>query len=170
MTVVFKSRRFSVESVQYTLPDGSISENHYVLAPNGAAVIALDRDNRILITHEWRPKTNSYIWRIPAGGAEDGETLAECARREMREEVGYDCEELIFFCEITSNSSWYKQTKGFFIARNLYPAPLETGDELKKPETHFMDASEVLKLLNDGKITDDVAAVLYRFLHVNQLI
>jgi 8-oxo-dGTP pyrophosphatase MutT (NUDIX family) len=33
-------------------------------------------------------------WVFPGGGIHEGETEAECARRECREETGYDCAQL----------------------------------------------------------------------------
>ncbi len=42
------------------------------------------KDGRILIVHS--PKLDIYT--LPGGGREDGETLAQCVEREVREETG----------------------------------------------------------------------------------
>jgi 8-oxo-dGTP pyrophosphatase MutT (NUDIX family) len=57
-----------------------------LLRDDGAALLQL-RDNIPTITA-------AGLWVFPGGHCEDGETCRDCARRECREETGYDCPEL----------------------------------------------------------------------------
>jgi len=159
---LFSSQYFSVHENE----NGS----HYVVACGGAAVIALDAQNRILLTREFRPKLNKVVWRIPAGKAEIGEDNLSNARREFREESGYDARKMELFIDFEGTSSLFHQRKSFFVATDLFESPLDTGDEIEKPEVHFLKPQQVLQLLNEGEILGDVAAALYRFLHVYKLI
>jgi len=52
-----------------------------------AAVIV--RDGRVLIA-----KRKEGKWEFPGGGLEDNETLEECLKRELMEEMGVDVERL----------------------------------------------------------------------------
>ena len=45
-------------------------------------------DGKVLLSHE----RNTGVYMSPGGGWEDGETLAECCVRELREETGYEVE------------------------------------------------------------------------------
>lgn len=162
--IVFSCSRFKVEEANDN------PQSTYALPPNAAGIIVLDEQSRILLTREYRPKTGKIHWRIPAGRLEQGEDFITGARRELREESGFDAKELVPFFEYETLSGWYKQRKAFFVAKGLFSAPLDTGDEEFKPELHFLAPAEVLKLLNDGEICDDIAAALYRFLHVYKLI
>jgi len=46
-------------------------------------------DGRVLLLHGWDPlKPQTTYWFTIGGGVEDGETVAEAASRELREEVG----------------------------------------------------------------------------------
>jgi len=48
---------------------------------------------RFLLVHPGGPyfrKRDDHVWSIPKGLPEKGEALIECARREMREETGYE--------------------------------------------------------------------------------
>ncbi|WP_298325016.1 NUDIX domain-containing protein [Haloactinopolyspora sp.] len=49
-----------------------------------ASVAVLDRSGRLLLVQ----RTDSGRWALPGGAMEPGETLAACARREVREETG----------------------------------------------------------------------------------
>lgn len=53
----------------------------------GANVI--ERDGRIILVKEGKPGVDGQ-WNLPAGRTEAGETPADCARREAREEVGLE--------------------------------------------------------------------------------
>lgn len=56
----------------------------------GVRVVITDREGRIaLVRHAYEPG-----WHFPGGGVERGETAADAARREAREEAGCDPEAL----------------------------------------------------------------------------
>src|SRR5215469_6863854 len=52
----------------------------------GSSAIVVDDRNRILLQR----RTDSGNWALPGGAMDIGETLAECAIREVREETGLD--------------------------------------------------------------------------------
>lgn len=54
----------------------------------GAYAVIQDEDGRVLLAH-WQAGEHS-AWTMPGGGIDPGEHPAEAARREVREETGYD--------------------------------------------------------------------------------
>lgn len=56
--------------------------------PSIAAIVAIIHDDKILLTK----REDFEVWCLPGGGVEDGESLAEAAIREAREETGLDVE------------------------------------------------------------------------------
>lgn len=53
-----------------------------------AGGVVVDECGRVLLVH--RPKYDD--WTLPKGKLDDGESLSECALREVEEETGLDCE------------------------------------------------------------------------------
>lgn len=67
----------------------------YPARPFLAASVAVFRDGRVLIAARARPPM-ALLYSLPGGLVEPGETLAEAALRELREEVGVEAELLGF--------------------------------------------------------------------------
>lgn len=143
---------------------------HMIKAPDGVGIVALDQENHILMTREFRPHLNKEMWRIPAGKNDPGESFQQTAHRELREETGYDAHHMEMVASYDVDIAFLDRKLAFFIARDLFKSPLDTGDELIPPKVHFMAPKDVLELLNNGQVIGDIAAVLYRFLHVNHLV
>lgn len=159
---VFSCKRFSVRELE----NGS----HLIYTFDGVGILAIDAEGRMLMTREYRPKLDRVVWRIPAGKVDAGEKFLETAHRELREESGFDAREMVLLSEYDVTSPIVVQRRAFFVARGLFESPLDTGDEVIPPEVHFLYPSEVLDLLNSGEINGEIAAVLYRYLHTNNLV
>jgi ADP-ribose pyrophosphatase YjhB (NUDIX family) len=56
--------------------------------PGLAVIVAVIEDGKVLLTK----REDFEVWCLPGGGVEDGESLAEGAMREAREETGLDVE------------------------------------------------------------------------------
>jgi mutator protein MutT len=73
------------------MSDGEAGDRTYPERPFLAASVAVLRDNRVLVAARGRgAMTGRYS--LPGGLVEAGETLAEAALRELREEVGVEAE------------------------------------------------------------------------------
>ncbi|MBX9689491.1 MAG: NUDIX domain-containing protein [Candidatus Obscuribacterales bacterium] len=59
----------------------------------GACIFVQDREKRLLLVR----RSDNGLWGLPAGTMELGETIEECARRELLEETGLKALRLEFF-------------------------------------------------------------------------
>ena len=76
----------------------SVSQSDYI------GILARTRSGLIPIVQQYRPAVESYTWELPAGLLEQGESLEEACRRELKEETGLDAE------SITYLGSYYADT------------------------------------------------------------
>jgi len=63
-----------------------------------AAIMLMRRDGAVLLQHrDDKPGLrHAGMWAPPGGHAESNESMLDCARRELREETGYDAGDLQF--------------------------------------------------------------------------
>ena len=56
--------------------------------PGSVAVVAIDRNERVVLVRQWRQPARKELLELPAGVREDGEDALTTAQRELREECG----------------------------------------------------------------------------------
>ncbi|MBZ5651634.1 MAG: NUDIX hydrolase [Acidobacteriia bacterium] len=93
--IVFECPIFKVEEAEVEIPNGRRELRWYVVKRDAVGIIPVDAAGHILLTKEYRSAAGEIRWRIPAGGVQEGELPEDAARRELREEIGYDCHELV---------------------------------------------------------------------------
>jgi len=69
----------------------------YFYIPVTAAVI--EKDEKILIAKR-KKAYMGYLWEFPGGKQKEGETLEECLKREIKEELGIDIAVGSFLCSV----------------------------------------------------------------------
>ena len=98
MTLVSTERKYTGKVVNLDLdtvrfPDGSTGQLEMVRHPGASAVVPLldeprSPDPRVLMIRQFRHAADDFIWEIPAGRLDPGETPSTCAHRELEEETG----------------------------------------------------------------------------------
>jgi 8-oxo-dGTP pyrophosphatase MutT (NUDIX family) len=86
--VIYDGRVIKVSVDTVDLPNGMRVPLEIVRHPGGAAVVALDAQNRVCVLRQYRHAAGGYIYELPAGKLEPGEPPDETIRRELVEEAG----------------------------------------------------------------------------------
>ncbi len=90
---VFSTDWFSIESEENLGLGGK--PFYSLVTPDGIAVLAYTDEKKIVIIRQFRPALDGYTLEFPAGQISEGEDPASTAVRELYEETGYICKELI---------------------------------------------------------------------------
>jgi len=96
---VYDGRVIDLDVDTVRFPDGSTGRLEMIRHPGASAVVPfLDSptapDPRVLLLRQFRHAADGYLWEIPAGRLDAGEDPEACARRELREETGYELVEV----------------------------------------------------------------------------
>ncbi len=135
-------------------PDGSPGIYGVVsFRTQAVGVVAVGDDGRLLLVGQHRYTLDEYSWEIPEGGVDDGETLEAGARRELREETGFEAAAWRQLCRITISNSVTDERGALFLAEGLIAgdaAPEATEDLALRWAT----LDEVLAEIAAGAIHD----------------
>jgi 8-oxo-dGTP pyrophosphatase MutT (NUDIX family) len=90
-----------------------------------ARILLLDDSGRILLFHGIDPaRPEHHFWFTPGGGLDPGETTAQAAARELREESGLEVDPADLgkpvwrdVTEFPFDGRWYRQDQEFFLLR-----------------------------------------------------
>ena len=86
--MIYDGRVIKVSIDTVDLPNGMRIPLEIVRHPGGAAVVALDAQNRVCVLRQYRHAAGGYIYELPAGKLEPGEPPEATIKRELVEEAG----------------------------------------------------------------------------------
>lgn len=70
------------------LPNNKIATREKVWHPGAVAIVPVTEENEVLLIKQFRYPVKEVLIEIPAGKLDNCETPMDCAKRELREEVG----------------------------------------------------------------------------------
>jgi ADP-ribose pyrophosphatase len=156
-TLAFKATRFEV----YTIKQDARTRE--MISHSGAVVILpfIDDDKIILIQNE-RFAVGETLWELPAGTLEKDEVPEATAVRELREETGYSCQQIIPLTCYYSSPGFCNERMFAYAAMDLTPG-MQDLDETEKITLSIFTWKECLEMIKTGKIKDakTIATLLY---------
>jgi len=151
--VLFRAKRFDVESVQERLADGSQLERHVIRHPGAVVVLPLVDDAHVCMIHTYRVAIDRWQLELPAGTLDKGLPPQEMARLELLEETGYRAESFTHIHTFAMSPGILDEKMHFYVATGLTDGSpeRETGEQM---ETRILSWGEVDRLLRDHQIID----------------
>lgn len=85
---IYQGRVFDVAVDTVLLPQGRAVDMEVVRHPGSVVLLPMPARDRILLVRQYRYVVDRWLWELPAGTLEPGETPARGAARECHEEIG----------------------------------------------------------------------------------
>jgi ADP-ribose diphosphatase len=164
---VYNGRVLNLDIDTVKFPDGSEGELEVIRHPGASAVVPLlddpsVADPRIVLLRQYRYAANGFIYEIPAGRLEPGESPLECARRELEEETGYRAASIEPLVSIWTTPGFTDERIHLFVAWGLEPGP-ERRERDEFLTSVAFPRTRVMQLLEQGEIPDAKTAVALLF-------
>jgi ADP-ribose pyrophosphatase len=148
-------------------PDGSTGRLEMIRHPGASAVVPLldpldDPDPRVVLIRQFRHAAEEFIWEIPAGRLDPGESPEACAARELEEETGMRADRLDRLTTIYTTPGFTDERIHLFLATGLREgAQAREADEFMEVETRRW--SDVMALVERGDVVDGKTLVSLMF-------
>jgi ADP-ribose pyrophosphatase len=134
-------------------PDGHEAPREYLRHPGAVMVMPLFDDGTVLLERQYRYALRRSFIEFPAGKIDAGETLLECAQRELREETGYVASEWHHLGGFHNAIGYCDEKIEIFVARGLSQqgGSTDAGEVL---EVFHAPWQELLQWIRRGEVTD----------------
>jgi ADP-ribose pyrophosphatase len=156
---VYKGKVFSVTSDKVQEPNGVTATRDVIRHSGSVVILAVDEtgdEPRVLLERQYRYAAQEYLWELPAGRIDPGESALAGAKRELIEETGYRAKKwkrVLFFY---ASPGFLNETMSIFLARDLTSGEAAP-EEDESIECHLVPLSEGLDMIFNGKIHDGKA-------------
>jgi len=125
-------------------------------------VIPVTDDGRFVLVRQYRHGARDVTLEIPGGVVDPGETPAEAAVRELREETGYGEGTLEPLGSVNPNPALFDNQVSTFVARGVRRVGEIQNSGREETAVTLLDRDEVDRALREGRI--DHALVVAAFL------
>lgn len=164
---------FTVRKEHVQLPNGNEIPDYYILDyPNWVTIIAITKDQKFILVHQYRHGIGYSSMELCAGVCEkEDESPLVSAQRELLEETGYGNGKWQKFMEISANPGTHSNMDYCYLATDVEKISDQHLDATEDITVHLLSLEELIDLLNKDGIKQSMhVAPLWKYLAQNRLI
>ena len=153
--LIYDGRVLHLYRDEIILPDGSEGIREYCNHNGGVCVLPLTDDGDVILVKQYRYAHRKCTLEIPAGKLEKGERedIRSAALRELREETGAECRELIYLGEMYPSPALLSEVIYMFFARGLTFGERDLDDD-EFLECERVSLERMLEMIDEGLLPD----------------
>jgi 8-oxo-dGTP pyrophosphatase MutT (NUDIX family) len=115
--------------------NGATVELEIIHHPGAVAIVPMTPTGSVLLIRQYRHAAGGYIYEVPAGKLDPGEAPADCAVRELEEEIGRRASSVTHLLSCFTTPGFTDEVIHLFLATGLAPG------------TQHLDQDEVLEIV-----------------------
>jgi len=156
--IVYEGPLFRVQRDHIVEPGGREGYRDIIKHSGSVVILAVDPGKRkknpwIVIERQYRHAAGQFLWELPAGKLDAGETPLEGAKRELGEETGYSAKKWSPLVEYFASPGFLGESMRVFLAEGLVAGDAHP-EEDEAIDFRLVKLSELLDLIDEGKIID----------------
>src|SRR5215831_17601990 len=125
-----------------------------VVRHNGSAVMmAVDEKKCVLLVRQYRLPAERYLWELPAGRIDPGETPLQAAKRELIEETGYKARKWTKMMSFWASPGYVQERMTIFLAQDLKEGEAKPMED-ERIETGWFTRRQIEEMVDRGWIQD----------------
>ncbi|WP_191555976.1 NUDIX hydrolase [Metabacillus idriensis] len=164
---LFSGRIIDLYLEEVELPNGKTSTREIIKHPGAVAVIAITKENKIVMVQQYRKAMERVLVEIPAGKLEKGESPEVTAKRELEEETGYTTDSLQHLISFYTSPGFADELVHLYFTEELQILT----EKAELDEDEFVDVLEVTleeaqQMIDDRRIFDAKTAYAVQYLQL----
>jgi ADP-ribose pyrophosphatase len=124
-----------------------------VVHPGSVAIVAVDKQNRVVLVEQYRQPARKTLLELPAGVREEGEEALETAQRELKEECGLHGGQWEEVASAWTTPGFVREDMTLFIATGLDEgeADPDEGEDVKIVRRPVSELPQLIRETEDLK-------------------
>lgn len=153
--LIFDGKVLHLYRDEVILPDGNEGIREYCKHNGGVCVLPLTDKGEVICVRQYRYAHRKCTIEIPAGKLEEGEkdNLMAAALRELKEETGAECDELIYLGEMYPSPALLSEVIYMYFAKGLRFGECDP-DEDEFLECEYIPLDKMVDMVCNGQIKD----------------
>ncbi|MFN3467564.1 MAG: NUDIX hydrolase [Candidatus Brocadiales bacterium] len=155
--LIYGGRRLRLYRDEVELPSGRKTHREVVEHPGSVAIVPIIKEGEVLLIKQYRYAIKGFLYEIPAGTLEKGETPEQCAMREMAEETGYLPRRLEKLGQLYPSPGVLNELMHLYKASQLVRKVSETGAPAHEEgieQVVTLRLSQAMDMIKRGEIVD----------------
>ena len=152
---IFSGKVFDVDRDRVRMPHGREVVVDVIRHPASAVIAPVPEPGHVILIRQYRYAVNRWLWELPAGSVDPGETPEQAARRECHEEIRQVPDTVVRLGSMFPTPGYCDEEMFFFRVSGLTepkdPAELDEDEDIEVREFTLKDAREMIRR---GEITD----------------
>jgi len=152
---VYDGKVFDVDRDKVRMPNGRTVTVDVVRHPKSVVLIPIPEPGHVILIRQYRYPVNAFLWELPAGSVDDGESPEQAARRECHEEIGKVPATIVRMAAMLPTPGYCDEEMVFFRVSSLEePTEAAALDEDEDIEARTFELHEAREMIRRGEIVD----------------
>ncbi len=150
---LLRTKIFWVTEDEAVEPGGFEIKRAIVQHHGSAVMMPVDDKNRVMLVRQYRLPARQYLWELPAGRLDEGETPLQAAKRELGEETGLKAKKWTKLASYYPSPGFLAEKMTLYMAQELTQGQSHQMDD-ERIETKWFKAKEIDEMIRAGKLQD----------------